>query len=307
MHNHAGIIREQIITEDEYRLFTELLEQRFGKMLKSGKMLSFHMKVSHRLAVLGMGTYREYYDYLVSDPEGMEAAVLMSHLANHESCFFRDEEQFRLLSTLLKEAAGSYQLKHKKSIRILSAASATGEEAYTLSSAVRSCGICRPAWDVKIIGIDIAPKAIVWAKEGRYGRDSFGTEVSDKNFRTENFTADGERYMVKPCLRENVEFRFGNLVDAKSLAGLGTMDMIFCRHILGSMTDSGIQRAVRNLFSLLSDEGYLFIGTSESIIQHTNLFVPMRTGAMTVYRKNICREPRLAGMCSMDVLQQEAR
>lgn len=307
MYNYAGIDRERLVTEDEYRLFSDLLEQRFGMMLKTDKMLTFHMKVSHRLAILGIKTYRGYYEHLVSDPEGTEAAVLMSHLTNHESCFFRDREQFKLLSSLLDEVAASHQFRHEKSIRILSAASATGEEAYTLSAVVHSCGFCPPAWDVKIIGIDIDKAAIARAQEGRYGRDSFGAEVSDKTFITENFIVDRDRYTVKPSLRENVEFRAINLVHSESLAGLGTMDIIFCRHVLGAMTDSGIQRTVRNLFSMLSDEGYLFIGISEGIIQHTNLFVPMHAGAMTVYRKNVSREPRPDRLRSRGVLQQETR
>lgn len=306
MHNNAAIDRELIVTEDEYRLFSELLERRFGMLLKSGKMLTFHMKVSHRLAVLGIETYREYYDHLVSDPGGMEAAVLMSHLTNHESCFFRDREQIRLFSSLLHDAAGSDQVRQKKSIRILSAASAAGEEAYTLSAAVRSCGFSPPAWDIKIIGIDIDPSAIVRAQEGRYSRASFDAEVSDRTFITENFITDGDRYVAKPSLRENVEFRFGNLVDSESVARLGTMDMIFCRHVLETMTDSGIQRAVANLLSILSDEGYLFIGTSESLIQHTSLFVPEHIGSMTVYRKKAGNHHGQVGLNSSNVLQQKA-
>lgn len=307
MYNNAGLTREGIVTEIEYRLFSELLEERFGMKLKSDKMLTFHMKVSHRLAILGLETYREYYDLIASDPEGREAAVLMSHLSNHETCFFRNAEQFTLLSSLLQGMADSHQFRHDRSLRILSVASATGEEAYTLGAVAHSCGFCPPEWDVKIIGIDIDPTALDSAQEASYGLDSFGTEISDKTFISEYFIADGGRYVIKPFLREKVEFRPVNLVDNEALDGLGTMDIIFCRNVLGAMSGSGIQRAVMNLFRVCSDEGYLFIGASEGLIQHTNLFLPVQAGALTVYRKNVSRKSKHAGLLPKEVLQQEGR
>jgi len=303
----AGIATEQIVTEDEYRRFRELIEERFGMKLKGGRRLTFHMKVSHRLAILGLETYQQYYDYLLSDTEGLEPAILLSHLANHETCFFRDREQIKLLTSLLNEAAAGQQPGQKKSIRILSAASGTGEEAYTLSSVIQSCGFCPPEWDVKIIGIDVDPAAIARAKAGRYNRNSFSDKVSGSTFMPEDFIAEGDHYIVKPILRKNVEFRAANLVDSGSFAGLGLMDIILCRHVLENMTESGIQRAVRNLSGILSDEGYLFIGTSESIIQHTSLFVPQYVGGLTVYRKNVRSRQGQTGLRARRFLQQEAK
>ncbi len=307
MTNKAGIATERIVTEDEYRRFRELIEERFGMKLKGGRRLTFHMKISHRLAILGLETYQQYYDYLVSDPEGIEPAILLSHLANHETCFFRDREQIKLLSSLLNEAAAGQQPGHKRGIRILSAASGTGEEAYTLSSVIRSCGFCPPEWDVKIIGIDVDPAALSKAQKGRYTRNSFSDTVSGSTFIREDFIAEGDQYIVKPDLRENVEFRSANLVDSGSFAGLGVMDIIFCRHVLENMTESGIQRAVRNLFSILADDGYLFIGTSESLIQYTSLFVPQYVGGMTVYRKNVRNRQAQTGLRARRFLQQEAK
>lgn len=305
MFKNSGSAQEQVVTEDEYILFCNFLEKRFGIKLKGGRSLVFHMKVSHRLAILGIETYQQYYDYLASDPEGTEPVILFSHVANHATRFFRDRDQLQFFSSELKEIAELCRNRKKNNIRILSAGSGTGEEVYTLNAIVRSNGLCSPQWDVKIIGVDIDHAAMSRAQEGRYGQNSFAYVADDKNFISDYFIPDGDRYAVKHFLRENIEFRSVNLVDGKSYSGLGLMDIIFCRHVLENMTESGIQRAVQNLFNILSDDGYLFIGTSESIIQHTNLFVPRYRDGMTVYRKNLVN--RLDTVDAMNDMRLEAK
>ncbi len=307
MFNNAVIDRERIVTEDEYRLFSEYIEQRFGWRLKSGRMLTFHMRVSHRLAILGIETYREYYDHLLSDPRGMESALLLSHLTSHETCYCHDSDQLRLLSALLKEFGASHRSGQKKRLRILSAGSGAGEEAYTLSAVVHGCGFSPPAWHIEIIGIDVNPAAIARAQEGWYRRDALADAISDVIFLREYFDAMGDRYVVKPYLREHVEFRAVNLVESESFAGLGAMDIIFCRQVLSGMADSGIQRLARNLFNALSDDGYLFISASESLIQHTSLFVPVYFGALTVYRKNSRNRQEQAGLQAATAPKQRAK
>ncbi len=307
MHNYDALSRERIVTGDEYRLFSELIDRRFGIKLKGAQMLTFHMKASHRLAVLGIETYREYYDYLAADPGGRESAILLSHLINHDTSFISDSGQIRLLISLLTGRASAHQPCRPNRLRILSAASGTGQEVYTLSAVVNSCGFSPPAWDVEIIGIDIDPASIARAQEGRYRRDSFNASCGEGMFLKEYLIAAGDWYVIKPCLRQNVEFRAVNLVDSESFAGLGAMDIIFCRHVLGSMTGSGIQRAVRNLYSALSDDGYLFISASESLIQHTSLFTQEYMGPITVYRKNSCNSRCQARLNSTPVQQQGTR
>ena len=64
--------RDQGLTAEEYCCFRELIERQTGVLLMDDKRLPFHMKVSHRLEILGIGTYQEYYDAIMSDQVGRD-------------------------------------------------------------------------------------------------------------------------------------------------------------------------------------------------------------------------------------------
>jgi chemotaxis protein methyltransferase CheR len=84
-----------------------------------------------------------------------------------------------------------------------------------------------------------------------------------------------------------VEFKLGNILERNTCEGIGPIDVIFCRNVLIYMSDKAIIKLAGNFYDSLSDTGYLFIGSSESLIQKTNLFVPEYKNGIIVYRKNV--------------------
>jgi len=278
--------RDQGLTAEEYCCFRELIERQTGVLLMDDKRLTFHMKVSHRLALLGIGTYQEYYDAIMSDQEGRELGVLLSHLIARDSCFFSDRKQFNLFSSVLKQITAVRRDTQPQSIKVLSAATGTGEEAYSINAVIHGNGLPSAGWDVTVTGMDFDESAIERAAEGRYSRDSFRDMNDRESFIGAYFDTDGQTCTVKELLRKHVGFRVGRLVDIWSFAGLGTQDVIFCRNVLSHMSGDGIQRAIRNMYRVLSDTGCLIIGTSESLIRLTNFFVPEYIDNMVLYRKN---------------------
>jgi chemotaxis protein methyltransferase CheR len=84
-----------------------------------------------------------------------------------------------------------------------------------------------------------------------------------------------------------VEFRHANILDRQTFEGFDSVDVIFCRNVLIYMSDDAIEKIVKNFHECISDRGYLFIGSSESLIQKTNLFLPEHINGVIVYRKNV--------------------
>ena len=292
MHERGAVTaREQIPTADEYRAFRELIEQESGVSLGENGRLTFHVRVSHRLAILGIGTYGAYLRHVLSDDSRHELNLLVCHLMDRDPVFLRDRSQFGLFSLVLKKIHAAKQAMGEKRLSILSAFTAAGEEAYTLSAAVRKSGLFGADWNIAITGMDLDADAIALARAGSYGKDSFRGIEDKKGFIEENFYPDGERFVAKKTIRKYVEFRVGSVVDSRSFAGLGSMDVVFCRGMLSHMSADGVQRAIRNIDRALSDTGYLFLSASESIIQLTNLFLPEYSDGMVLYRKRLCCGP----------------
>jgi len=274
------------MNEEEFCLLRDLIKKEFGIQLKGDKRLTLHTKISHRLRILDLETYKNYYDYLVADTSMKELNILASHITNNETYFFREKNQLDALADLLVEIKRLKVQRGESSIRILSLASSSGEEAYSLNMILQESGLFLWNWDVRIIGMDIDKAAIGRARDARYTSNSLRAVNGDAKFIQKYFFADDKEYVLKRHLLTNVEFIHGNLLDAASFEGLRNIDVIFCRNVLIYMSDDAIEKIVANIHDALSDTGHLFIGVSESLIQRTNLFVPEYRGGIIVYRKN---------------------
>jgi chemotaxis protein methyltransferase CheR len=279
--------KNDFMTGDEFVLLRDLVHDRFGIILKGDRRLTLHTRISHRLGILGIATYQDYYNYAVSDTSGEELCVLASHITNNETYFFREKAQLDLFSEILKDIKRKRQARNENAVRILSLASSSGEEAYSLNIIVQENGLFAWDWDVKIIGMDLNRNAIAKAREASYTKSSFRSLNGDAAMVGKYFTVEGDRYILRRSLTKNVEFIHGNIIDSGSFEGLGPVDVIFCRNVLIYMSDEAIEKVARNFFHVLSDGGYLFIGASESLIQKTNLFVPEYNRGVIVYRKNV--------------------
>ena len=142
--------KKEIMSEEEFGLLRDLIQKEFGILLKGDKRLTLHTKVSHRLNILGLTSYRQYYDYLVSDVSKAELYTFVSHITNNETYFFREKIQLDAFSELLHEIKREKQEKKDNRLRIVSLASSSGEEAYSLNILLQESGLFVWDWDTKI-------------------------------------------------------------------------------------------------------------------------------------------------------------
>ncbi len=279
--------KKDFMTEEEFALIRDLVRKEFGILLKGDKRLTLHTRVSHRLGILGLERYRDYYSYVVSDPTRDELFRLASHITNNETYFFREKAQLDVFSGLLSAMKRERQSRNENVLRVLSLACSSGEEPYSLNIILQENGLFAWDWDVTITGMDIDRSALEKAREASYTKNSFRLLNGDGAVVDKYFSTSGDRYVLRRPLLKNVEFVHGNVLEEASFAGLHGADAIFCRNVLIYMSDEAIERMVRNLYNVLADGGYLFIGSSESLIQKTNLFMPEYVGGIIVYRKNV--------------------
>lgn len=281
---YAG--KESLMSEEEFSLLRDLIEREFGILLKGDRRLTLHTKVSHRLRILGLSTYRQYYDFILADPSREELYVLASHITNNETYFFRERPQLDAFAEVLKAIKREKQDRQDQRVHVLSLASSSGEEAYTLSFIMAETGLFLWNWDVKIIGVDIDRSAIAKARAAVYMGNSFRSLNGDRERISRFFTAERDHYQVKQAYVRNVAFTHGNILSPDLYLQLKPVDVIFCRNVLIYLSDAATERLIRNFHESLSDTGYLFIGSAESLIQKTNLFIPEHREGVIVYRKN---------------------
>ncbi len=277
---------EQAISCEEYDLFRALIERTFGLRMSVDRPLTFVMKAAHRLAILGKRSFREYYEYVLTEPVGRELTILASHVGPAVPADLREPDQLSSVPELLRRIVAGRRSDSPGSIRMLSAGCGGGEECYMLAAIGLMAGIMPPAGSVSVVGVDIDDEAIRRAREGRYsprvfsGLSGIGTVVQ------EYFSPAGSLLEASAALKSTVSFRQGNMLDPLAFSGCVPFDIICCRAVFNAMTDDGIRRASSLFHSCLADDGYLVIGTGESLIRHTSLFQPVRDCGAGIYRKN---------------------
>ncbi len=279
------------MTEEEYALFRKLLGREFGITLKGDRRQTLHMKLSHRLAALGISSYRDYYDLVASADSKEELFHFVSHITNNETYFMRETARLPLLTSLFNEVKRYRQKRNQNKVTILSAGCSTGEEVYTLNILLIESGIFAWGWDVEIIGVDVSSRALRKARNAAYTRNSFRALNGDEEFSRKYFDRKDDLYVLKRPYRSNVEFRLANILDPASLSGIEDVDILFCRNVFIYMSDDAMGRIAENFYHRLADEGYLIIGSSESLLNKTQLFMPECREGCIVYRKNLKSSP----------------
>jgi len=280
-HKIAGM------TEDEHALFRDLIEKEAGIVMKGDKRLTLHTKLSHRLAILDIRSYKDYYDLIISEPSKEELYSLIAHITNNETYFQRETGRIDLVAGLLSDLKRHRQKRNQKKITFLSAGCSTGEEAYTLKIMLMESGLFAWGWEVNVIGMDVSRSALKKARNAVYTKNSFRVLDGTDEFSQKYFDRRNDLYTLKLPYRSQVEFRHGNILNPAAWEGIQDIDVIFCRNVLIYMSDDAIGRITENFFHHLADDGYLFIGSSESLLNKTDLFVPECREGLIIYRKNL--------------------
>ena len=144
-----------------------------------------------------------------------------------------------------------------------------------------------------LIPIDVSRNALKKATNAAYTKNSFRVPDGNDEFSQEYFDRRDDLYILKPPYRSHVEFRHGNILNPASWEGIQDIDVIFCRNVLIYMSDDAIGHIAENFYHHLADEGYLFVGSSESLLNKTDLFVPECREGLIIYRKNLKCSPKV--------------
>ncbi len=154
-----------------------------------------------------------YLRKLEGEPGRSELGALAQELTVGETYFFRHNDQFRTLADVAlperMRARGA-----QRSLRLLSAGCASGEEAYSLAIAAQET-VVDPSWQILIRAVDLNPAALAKAARGRYA--PWALRETPPELRGKCFRCDGRDLVLAETLRGRVQFAEGNL--AASLRG----------------------------------------------------------------------------------------
>ena len=143
-----------------------------------------------------------------------------------------------------------------------SAACGPGQEIYSLAMTVdEERGALSPKTRIELFGSDISDRALEKAQSGLYTQFEIQRGLSVRRL-VRYFEKVDDNWQLTPRIRQMVRWRRINLVS--DLSAAGRFDVIFCRHVLGSMTQAARPILLRNLARALSPQGYLVVSQDEA-------------------------------------------
>ncbi|MBE5938975.1 MAG: protein-glutamate O-methyltransferase CheR [Lachnospiraceae bacterium] len=250
----------------DYELFKKEVYKLTKIDLSSYKEKQMKRRIDALIAKNKFDGYASYVKGLQSSSELFEGFV--NYLTINVSEFFRNPEQWQVLEDNI--LADLFQRQGKK-LKIWSAACSTGDEPYSL---VMLLSKHMPLSDIKIYATDIDSQILEKAKAGLYNEKSL--KGVPKEFLDKYFTPVGKsNYQISDSIKKCVEFKKHNLLLDPYPKD---MDLIVCRNVLIYFTDEAKYDVYKKFNEALKKDAYLFIGSTEQIIQYRELnFVSKKT------------------------------
>jgi chemotaxis protein methyltransferase CheR len=253
------------LAPETFAKIRRLVYDKAGIDLRSGKEQLVAARLGRKLRETQSATYEEYLRFVDKDRSGESLIALIDALTTNFTSFMRETAHFDFLrQTILPK------LSSRSTIDFWCAASATGEEPYSLMFTMLDA---HP--QCRLLATDISTKALDAARKGIYPAERFAACRKDWLPRY-LLKGDGDfagLYQVKPEVARRIEFRRLNLVEAFDPGR--RFPLISCRNVLMYFDQPTQERVVNRLVTFLEPGGYLFVGHSERLagINHSLKFI----------------------------------
>jgi two-component system CheB/CheR fusion protein len=217
---------------------------------------------------VGVTTYVEYIDHLEVHPE--EFAQLFNTILINVTAFFRDRAAWDYLQSEVIPSILATK-SNGEPIRVWTAGVASGQEAYSVAILlIEALGEEQYFQRVKIYATDIDEAALIQARQASYD----GNEVEDipPELLAKYFEPVGTQFVFRKDLRRAIIFGRHDLLQD---APISRIDLLVCRNTLMYFNAEAQTRILGHLHYALAETGFLFLGKSEMLLTHGNLFIPV--------------------------------
>ncbi len=260
------------VSDEELRQFADLIYSRTGIRVSPQKKTLLSNRLRRRLRQTGIDGFAAYYEHLKRLPAAhAEWDAFLQEITTHETYLFRDEQQwvwFR--DAYLDEVSAQVRAgTGPKTLRVWSAASSTGDEAYTAACCIAACLQNASQWSVQIVGTDIGTGAIEQARAGVFGERAMRLVPEDYRRRFFVKAKDAQLWQAKPTLSGMVSFRQHNLMQPLRDR---PFDLVFLKNVLIYFDAASKETVVANVRAAIRPGGLLLAGAAEGITEYVRDF-----------------------------------
>lgn len=253
------------ISDKDFEQLRDFIYNICGMYFHTTKKYFLESRLTRRMEATGAKTYQDYYLLLKSPRGSEELKFLMDEITTNETYFFRNVPQLAALENkLLPEIVDIKNKMGFRKLRIWSAASSSGEEAYTMAMILlEKRSTLLKDWIIEIVGTDINETVIAQAKEGIY--NAYSVRNIPDAYKRKYIREDNGKFILAPEVKKFVTFNKLNLYEDSKMIFMKSFDFIFCANVLIYFDTASKSKVVQHFYNNLQPYGYFFVGQSESL------------------------------------------
>lgn len=253
------------ISDKDFEQLRDFIYNICGMYFHTTKKYFLESRLTRRMEATGAKTYQDYYLLLKSPRGSEELKFLMDEITTNETYFFRNVPQLAALENkLLPELVEAKNKMGFRKLRIWSAASSSGEEAYTMAMILlEKRTTLLKDWIIEIVGTDINETVIAQAKEGVY--NAYSVRNIPDVYKRKYIREDNGKFILSPEVKKFVTFNKLNLYEDSKMIFMKSFDFIFCANVLIYFDTASKSKVVQHFYNNLQPYGYFFVGQSESL------------------------------------------
>jgi len=265
------------IHSENYRFLQEHIYSHAGIVLEKDKQYLFESRLAPIVRKLGLESINDLCALLMATEEKEISRQVVEAMTTNETYFFRDPSQYDAIRTVLLPRLKQDRQDTRK-LRFWSAASSTGQEAYSLAMVLLEEGLSE--WNIQILGTDFSSQVLERARSGKYQQIEVNRGLP-ATLLVKHFRRSGVDWQLSDAVRRMVRFETIDL--RKSMRALGPFDLVFCRNVLIYFDSETRKRILREIHDTLYRGGWLLLGGAETALGVEEWFERQVAGGATVY------------------------
>jgi len=248
------------VTSSDFGYVSTLVRQRSAIVLEPGKEYLVEARLLPVAREAGLTSVSDLVARVRRAPTAPLAERVVEAMTTNETSWFRDVHPFALLTDHLLPALATARVRERH-VRVWSAASSTGQEAYSIAMLLSEWLRGKPGWSASVLGTDLSQEVVDKARTGRYSQLEVNRGLPAPML-VRHFVRTGTQWQVGEELRRMVEFRTLNL--AAPFPPLPAFDIVFCRNVLIYFDTATRRQVLERMVRTMRPDGALLLGAAET-------------------------------------------
>jgi chemotaxis protein methyltransferase CheR len=265
------------IHSENYRFLQQHVYSQSGIVLEEDKHYLFESRLTPIVRQLGLGSINDLCALLIATREESIGRKVVEAMTTNETYFFRDPAHYDAIRGVLLPRL-KQDRRDAKRLRFWSAASSTGQEAYSLAMLLLEEGFSD--WNIQIVGTDFSSQVLERARSGKYQQIEVNRGLPAALL-VKHFHRSGVDWQLSEPVRRMACFEPIDL--RKSMRSLGPFDLVFCRNVM-IYFDAGTRKEIlKQIHGTLFRDGWLLLGGAETAFGVEEWFDRQTVGGASVY------------------------